>query len=193
METFEFTTPTVATRDPQTLTIDLCGEELRLDRPKDWILTNVGTIFSDDVTDDARAQAMLRYLLGTLDENGYERLLHRSLDRDDNLNLAALLEFINTTWTRWSDTNTHNPTPIVIRSDDPGIRGYPVQVRNTDLGIDLIAQPPKDLVMMIVAACATRSSSAGHRWAIEYFLEAVLDRDDFLRTNMRLKDRKSVV
>lgn len=186
METFEFTTPDLATRDPQAITVDLVGQQLELSRPKDWVLSNVATIMADDVPNDRRAQAILRYLLGALGEDNYAAFLSRTLDRADPINLRAILDFIVQSWNRWNDYNPRNNPLITIGATNPGHEPEPIRLVNRDLNLDVAARPPKDLVIMIVAACATRSTSSGHRWAIEYFLEACVEDTDFIHLNQRL-------
>lgn len=186
--TFEFTTP-AADRDPQTITVDLVGDLHELDRPKDWALTNVGTILADDVPHDARAQAILRYVHGVLGADGHERLLERALDRGDNLNLTALLDFIGRSAERWNDYNAATNTPIRVTSDDPGIVGEPVRLVNRHLDLDVTAEPPKDLVLMVLAASAGRGVVASQRWAVEFFLQAILPFDAMRTITHRLTSK----
>lgn len=189
-DVFTFTTPDLAPRDPQTITVNLAGEELTIDRPKDWTLANVDTAFANDVPDDVRAPAILRYLSGVLGPDGFKHLMSRSLDRDDPLNLDGVLWFVVETYDRWTNFDPRRNPPITI-TDRPTLLGQRVPVRNPDLDIDTTVTPPKRLFLLFLYGYGATPGGAGY--AMEYAMEAVFPRDVFLALSRRLNTPDDVL
>lgn len=181
---FEFTTPTTS-RDPQTIEVDLCGERISVDRPKEITRGKLGTILAEGVVPmKHRVPALVQFLVGTLEDDDYERLLERAADREDPINFSALMALLNDLSQRWDEFDehernhgtrlpaAHNP-PIVITAPPGGIPGEDVPVTNLELDTDepVIAYCPKDLFIFLFTGLAT--SPLGQVWATDYFLGAV--------------------
>lgn len=200
MTTFEFTTPDLTQRDPQTLTVDLCGEHLRLERPKDFAMRSLATVLTDEVPMFDRAQAILNFLLGVFTDEQYRRFIVRCVNCDDPLDLEALVRFLGAVADRWSAFDQHatthgtrlpdtaNPTITITAPPHRGILGGPVRIKNHDLRLDVNLSPPKNILIMIVFAYSGGDASGQH-WAIEVFLEATFPRAEFVTLKRRLMSR----
>lgn len=190
METLNFTTPTTRVREKQPVTVDFVGETITITRPKDWVLLSARTCLADNVTDSERALSLLQFLLGTLGQQGYSRFLSRALDRDDPINLTSVITLISKLLETWADY-TDNAAVTVEPTDESGvISDEPVRIVNDDLGIDYVFHPPKDLIIMAVAATLSSPEDGAQQWACELFLDACLDRTDavFLKRRLRISD-----
>lgn len=185
METLTFTTPTTRTREKQPIQVDFVGDELTINRPKDWVIWSARTCLADNITDAERAMSVLQFLLGALGQQGYARFLQRGLDREDPLNLAATLTFISRLVETWSDYK--HGAALTIEPVPGGIVGDPVRVVNDDLGIDAVFSPPKDIIIMAVAATLSSSEDGAQQWAVELFLDASLERADAVMLKRRLR------
>lgn len=187
---FSFNTPDLPARDPQTIHVDLCGELLELDKPKDWTLANARTAVSEaEIPPNQRAQATTKFLVGTLGQEAYDRLLHRSADRDDPINMAALRDFIEQALARWADYDPNDNPTIVVVAPPGGLVGEPVSLRGMDqLGMQqetVTIDPPKDILLMIFQAMAVGNEDAQH-WAAEMIMEATFPHELYRHLVTRL-------
>lgn len=193
MQTFEIDTPDTTVRDPQTLTVNLAGESLEVDRPKDWARDKLARAFATgphvilnrtEGDGDGRAGAILEYLASILNAEQYRRLEQRSLDRDDPVNLDGVLQFVIDTSARWADFDPRRTT-IDIR-DTPSLVGPPARLLNPHLGIDITVTPPKKLFLLFSAGIA--DFPGGGVEARLYSMRAIFDDDTREEFDRRLED-----
>lgn len=205
MRDLEFTTPTLEKRDPQTITVDLAGEQMSLDRPKNWTLGKIADATSDVIPLEDRAAAILGFFGDIFAEDHYGKFLHRLFDHDDPINMPALTRFFTEIGRRWDEHDhwqrTYNRplpderNPTIIISAPPGsVVGDDVRLTLRGLGLDetgpIIATPPKDTVTLVIAGCVSRAQVVGQRWAVEQFLAATFPDGEAAYLVRRLNDQK---
>lgn len=194
---FEFQTPAVDRRDPQTITLSLCGETLTVDRPKQWTLGQAKVIDDDSIPLQQRGQALAEFVTGSFDSDGWERLVARAADRSDPLNLASYTDAVNAMVSRWAEwDNTPQPhTPITIEPrGGNGLLGEPVTVSYPALDLEMVhVEPPKDLFVLAMYAVASRGSGSGALWVVDQMMANTFPADAYEHIMSRLHDRSDSV
>lgn len=190
-ETLVFTTPK-RKRLEQPVEVDLCGEKWTVQRPKDAVLYFAQTAIADLVTEADRASALLQFINAVLEPVQRHRYFERALDRDDPVDMQVTMRFVGGLVDRWGNWPANGkPKPVVVKPTDPDDLppvADPIQVVNNDLGLDFIAHPPKDIILlMVVAALGTGANVGQQSWAVGLFLDAALTEEDRLMVAMRMR------
>ncbi|WP_367139279.1 hypothetical protein [Saccharothrix sp. HUAS TT1] len=189
METLEFRTPKRA-REEQPIPVTLCGEELVVQRPKDAVLYFAATAIGADVPEPDRAMAVIQFLSGTLGLVDRKRFIDRAIDPADPVDLGATVQLVGGLLERWNAWPARGRVePLVVEADPAPVTGEPVHIVNEDLELDLVAHPPKDLVLMFVAAALATGANEGQQaWSVGIFLDAALERADRDVVARRMRD-----
>lgn len=192
-DTLTFTTPTRRRASQPPLSVNWCGEQITVRRPKDSVLYFSSPAMDNDVPPADRAAAVFEFLHGTLEPADHKRFLERLLDRDDPINLRSCVALIEALMDRWNNPPkgaAKAKRVLVIEPQEPLHLGEPETIRNAELDLDFVAYPPKDLVMFLVAASTAGASTMGRQaWAIGMFLDACLEPSDQMEISQRLRDR----
>src|SRR5690606_13335312 len=200
METLEFSSPqrAKATRKPP-VTVHLCGHDITFHEPKQTVKCFAGNLIADEVSEADRAMALLQFINGSLDGAEQKTFTDRATNRDDPLGRAAVLELVATLLNRWSDEPTEQAAGATLTIDGPegGPEFYgdePVRLHNPDLDLDLVAYPPKDLALMLVASGMATGSTLGQQaWSVGVFLDSCLEPPARLLLNHRMRDRNDPI
>lgn len=189
-ETLTFTTPT-RERLSQPVPVTLCGEDIGvIRRPKDAVLYFAQTVVAGDVVGPDRAGAILQFLNSALDHGQRHRYFQRVIDRDDPLDLRATLDMLGglaQRWGNWPTTGEVEPV-VATPAENPPQPPAPIRIVN-DLGLDFLAHPPKDVVLLFTAASLATGSNAGQQaWAVGLFLDSALPPQDALVVSGRMRD-----
>lgn len=197
MDTLSFSTP-AKTRTAQAVPVVLCGEEFTVRRPKDAVVYFMQTVIGDSVSEGDRAMAVLQFVDSALDPVDRKRFFDRCLDGPrgleypgDPVNQAATLEMIGSLldrWNAWPETGHHTPDPVIVEPTATPFAGQPVRIKHEELDLDFTAWPPKDIILLFVAASMATGASVGQQaWAIGLFLDAALLKQDELMVSQRLR------
>ncbi len=190
METLipSFTTPSRPRAD-QPITVTWCGENLVIRRPKDSVLY-FATALGSEIEQD-QAAALVDFLDGTLTPDQRKRFFDRVRDRDDPINLAttsALVDGLLVRWNNWPEDD--QVEPLVIDPVPAPVIGSDIRVPIEELELDLVAHPPKDIVLFLMASTlAVTSTVAQQAWMLGLFLDAALDPADAMVIARRLRSR----
>lgn len=190
MEQLTFTTPAKRHED-QPVPVDWCGEHLTVRRPKDTVLYFASPIGDASSAGPDQAAAMFQFLDDTLEPDQNKRFYDRTLDRDDPINEATTIALIRGLLERWNDwPGDEHVTPLVIEPVEARIVGEPVNVHHSELDLDVVAHPPKDIVMDLVSSVIAKTTGPGQQaFAIGMFLDASLEAADAWDIARRRRDR----
>jgi hypothetical protein len=181
----EFTTPK-RNREARPVSVDLCGHELVLHRPKDTTLYFASQISADTASDGDRAMAILQFVEGVLDPVTRKSFWDWAIAGD--INLTAVMEMIGAALERWTDWDPSNTDAIQIDYTDGPWQPQPVEIVNQDLGIHWTCSPPSDLIVACVAASLATGADVGQQaWGIGIFLDAALSPADAMVTARRMR------
>ena len=184
-----FTTP-ARDRDPRTITVELCGEEIQVDRPKDATLYFTQTAIGDTASAGDQAMAVLQFIDGTLEAAQRQRFYQRICDRTDQVDLAACIDLLSGLFARWGDWDNAPTQPLVVTSDHRPTEGREVPVDQTELDLHVTAHPPKDIIRFLAASSLASTANLGQQsWALGLFLDAALDSVDAHLIARRMRDQ----
>ncbi|MBB3665936.1 hypothetical protein FB384_004895 [Prauserella sediminis] len=193
MKTLTFETPR-SKRTPMPVQVDLCGEHITVQRPKDSVLFFAQQVAGQSVGEADQAMAVLDFVEGTLEPQDRQRFFERICEFNDPVNLDACLTMLTglvQRWSNWPDDDPHyEPDPVVVTSDytPPTDREIPVEL--PDLDIQLTAYPPKDIVLLFTSASLATGANTGQQaWLVALFLDAALTEQDAWMINRRLRSR----
>lgn len=192
LETVEFTTSKKTTKPtkPTKITVQLGDENLSAPRPKDGVLFFAQSAVSDHANDADRWSSAWNLLSAVLNAQDRHRFLQRACDRDDPLNAAMMWDMIGQLLDRWNlDSKIPASVPVVVEEQPHPEFPDPVKIVNEDLDLDLVAYPPKNIILGLTAsALSTGATLSDQAWVIGLFLDAALTRGDVLTINYRLRD-----
>lgn len=171
------------------LTVKLGDEELSAPRPKDGVLFFAQSAVSDNANEADRWSHAWNLVNAVLSAQDRHRFLERVCDRDDPLNAHMFWNMIGQLLDRWNlDSKIPASVPVVVKEEPHPPFPDPVRLHNEDLDLDIVAYPPKDIVLGITASALSQGSTVSDQaWVIGLFLDAALERKDVLTINYRLR------
>lgn len=189
LDVLEFTAPARTTRKAVTTDVDLVGHTYTFRRPKDGILFFTQAAVADSANDADRWMASLSFLQASLQPQDRKHLLDRACDPDDALTAGAWWEVIGELLRRWApDSKVPASEPVTIDAHPDTVTGAdPVRILDEDLRLDLVAHPPKDVVLGLTGSAIAAGANTGQQaWCINLFLDAALSSADALDLDRRL-------
>lgn len=190
MRKLTFDTP-IESREPRPVPVDLCGETLTVQRPKDAVIFFAQRVAGGSVTEPDQALAVLEFVEGTFEAKDRQRFFERICTFDDPVDLTACMTMLTGLLDRWGNyPEQEDPDTVVVESSYTPPVGREQHLDLPDIGIDMVAHPPKDIVLLFTSASMATGVNVGQQaWLVSLFLDAALKPADAWTVARRLRNR----